>query len=66
MKDEALCQLLERVFSMETLGRFYDQHGIDAEMIMRCIERFCAERHASPLEGSAITHHGGGPDARGA
>lgn len=55
-RDEALCHLLECVFSKETLGRFYDQHGIDAEMVMRCIKRFCAEHHALPLEGNPAAH----------
>jgi hypothetical protein len=55
-QGEALCHLLECIFSKETLGRFYDQHGIDAEMIMRCIERFCAERHTLPLEGNPTRH----------
>jgi hypothetical protein len=50
-RDEQLCRLLECLLSKETLGRFYEQFGIDAEMVMKCLQVFCAERLAPAAEG---------------
>lgn len=51
-RDEDLCRLLECLFSKETLGRFYEQFGIDPESVMKCIRRFCADRLTPVAEGN--------------
>jgi hypothetical protein len=45
---EALCSLLRCLLGKEVLGRWYAQHGIEPEAVLRCIEAYCAQRTAKP------------------
>jgi hypothetical protein len=48
--DRLLCELLECLLRPDALGRLLAEHGVDADRVRRCVERWCKARRSHPSE----------------
>jgi hypothetical protein len=49
-RDEALCHLLECLLSTDVLGRFLQEHHIDAAALQKCVKTMCQSAGAPPTD----------------
>jgi hypothetical protein len=50
-RDEQLCRLLDCLVNNESVRRYLSEHGLDGELLAKCVRQFCEERLAEIPEG---------------